>query len=202
MITVATVYFEAKEGSPHWTHAYRPHWVDKLYRQVARNYSDKFQFVCLTDKTYDFDEPIVQMQLHSTNWRKACIQMYGLEAKRIVAMGLDTMIVGNVDDIFAYNGDLAVPMDPYNIGAPCNAVVLCPQRLDIVAAGVKAEDDMTVFRKFDYEKLDDLFPGQILSYKVHVKGHPLGDARIVYFHGPPKQHQLTEDWAVRAWNGR
>jgi hypothetical protein len=53
------------------------------------------------------------------------------------------------------------------------------------------------------DRLQGHFPGQILSYKVEVQGkegHALDDARIVYFHGVPKPHEIPDEpWVKEHW---
>lgn len=198
MITVATVYYESLDV-PSFSRCYTPEWVDKLYRGVARSLTQPFRFVALTDRQYGFAEPIEQQELLDTRWATACIQLYGVEAERLLLLGLDTVITGNLDTIVAYEGPLAVPRDPYRTIHPCNGVVLCPPRPDIVAATTPGVSDMTVLDGFAHEWLDDIFPGQIKSYKVHVQPQGLGDARIVYFHGVPKPHELSEPWILENW---
>jgi hypothetical protein len=196
LITVACVYYEGI-NVPYFSKCYTPEWVDKLYRGVLRNYKKDFRFVCLTDKEYKFEERIEQQPLWTTNWPTACQQLYGIEAERLLLLGLDTIITGNLHAIFHYNGVLAVPRDPYRTESPCNAVVLCPSRIDI--AHSPAESDMRVLDRYPKDWLDDLFPGQIKSYKVHVLKEGLGDARIVYFHGEPKPHVLDDPWVKEHW---
>ena len=196
VITVATVYHEGPRV-PSFSKCYTPEWVDKLYRGVQRNYSKPFRFVCLVDKDgYKFEENIETERLWTTEWSKACTQLYGIVADRLVLFGLDTIITGNLDDIFSYSGDLAVPRDPYNPMQPCNGVVLCPSRPDIAVLG---GIDMRVLDNFKKDWLDDLFPRRIKSYKVHVLTHGLEDASIVYFHGEPKPHVLQDAWVAENW---
>lgn len=196
MITVATVYHESP-NVPYFSKCYTPEWVDKLYRGISRNYHEPFRFVCLTDREYEFEERVEQERLWTTNWPTASIQAYGINAERIAFMGLDTIITGNLTEIFGYGGPLAVPRDPYNPGSPCNGVVLCPPRPDIVET--PSDSDMRVFDGFEKDYLDDIFPGLIKSYKVHVLPHGMGDARIVYFHGEPKPHVLDDPWIKENW---
>ncbi|MAH50360.1 hypothetical protein CMI37_31350 [Candidatus Pacearchaeota archaeon] len=198
-VTVACHYYENGENTPSWAGCYTPEWVDKLYRGVARNYSKPFRFVCLADQPYSFDEPVEVLPLAHKVWETCGLQKYAVEGDRLVTMGLDTVIVGSVDHIFAYKGDLAVPRDPYHKNHPCNAVVLCPTRKDI--ASVEGSTDMRALDRFRFDWLDDLFPGNIVSYKVHLRdrGHDLGDARIVYFHGEPKPNQLKDNWVLEHW---
>jgi hypothetical protein len=47
--------------------------------------------------------------------------------------------------------------------------------------------------------IDDLFPGQVVSFKGHVVRNGLGDARIVYMHGVPKAHEIKADWIDTHW---
>ncbi len=197
MITVATVYHEGPRV-PAFSQCYTPEWVDKLYRGVQRNYSKPFRFVCLVDRSgYKFNEDIETHPLWTVEWAKACIQLYGIQAKRLVLLGLDTIITGSLDEIFAYDGDLAVPRDPYHPGVACNGVVLCPTRPDILQR--TSQSDMRILDYFKKDWLDDLFPELIKSYKVHVIPKGLGDARIVYFHGEPKPHILQDAWIKKCW---
>jgi hypothetical protein len=153
--------------------------------------------VCLTDRQYDFKEDVEQQPLRKVGWRRAMLQTHAVKADRLFIMGLDTIIVGNLDDILGYEGPLAVPRDPYHPQWPCNGVVLGPMRDDIAAVD---GTDMVALREFKYDWLDDLFPGQILSYKVHVRGHALPPvARIVYFHGEPKPNEVDEAWVKEHW---
>jgi hypothetical protein len=55
-------------------------------------------------------------------------------------------------------------------------------------------------RKWPHRLIDDLCPGEVVSYKAHVRGRGLGKARIVYFHGDPKPPALMhEDWVREHW---
>ena len=50
-------------------------------------------------------------------------------------------------------------------------------------------------------RLDTIFKGRILSYKVHIRDHweRVKDSSIIYFHGEPKPHLLTDSWVGRHW---
>lgn len=197
MLTAVCVYFESP-NVPFFSRCYTPDWVDRLYRGIARHYSLPFRMVCLVDQLREFREPIEQQLLSQPfAWRDVLLQAYAVDADRIAFMGLDTVIVGNVDELFTYDGPLALPMDPYRQGKACSGLVLCPSRQDIAAA--VAPNDMLALDSFPHEWLDDLYPGQVVSYKGHVQAHGLGDARIVYFHGEPKPHQLNEPWVKEQW---
>lgn len=60
------------------------------------------------------------------------------------------------------------------------------------------------YRKPDY--VDDLFPGQVVSWKWHIKRNNYDEdkVRIVFFHGNPKPHEIEglsdcPDFVKRAW---
>jgi hypothetical protein len=195
MITVATVYYE-NGNVPSFSRCYTPEWVDKLYRGIQRWYDEPFRFICLTDKTYKFEENIEQEQLLTTQWDTACKQLYGVAGDRLCLLGLDTIITGDLHDLFNYRGDLCVPTDPYDDLSPCNGVVLCPSRPDIAA---RPGNDMRVLDQFQRDWLDELYPGQVKSFKCQVAPKGLGDARIVYFHGVPKPDTLEYDWILENW---
>jgi hypothetical protein len=49
----------------------------------------------------------------------------------------------------------------------------------------------------------DLFdPRLCLSYKAQVRGKPTGinGARVVYFHGEPKQNSAIDPWIAANWS--
>jgi hypothetical protein len=48
--------------------------------------------------------------------------------------------------------------------------------------------------------IDDLFPQSVVSFKGSVRDRGLRDARICYFHGYPKMHELAElPWVREHW---
>lgn len=198
MVTVVCAFYQGGKRVPAASRCFTKEWVEKLYRGVKKHYSKPFEFLCYTDRPYPFKEPIDQRPLEHTNWATCLQQCFGAPARRIVFMGLDTVITGNVDHIFAYRGKLAVPIDPYRPGQACSGVVLCPSRKDIAAT--PADNDMLALQQHPHEFLDDLFPGQIVSYKAQVRPNGLGDARIVYFHGEPKPHELHDPWVEENWH--
>lgn len=195
-VTVVTLLYQPPGDAPAWAACYTPAWVDKLYRGVQRHYRGAFNFVCLADDFYEFEEPIDIQPLDLVAWMHVAKQCYCVKGDRLVVMGLDTIIVGDLSELFAYNGALAAPRDPYNPSQPCNGVVLCPPRPDIA---VCSGTDMDVLSKFHPDFIDDLFPGQVRSYKVHVRAEGLGNARIVYFHGWPKPNMISDPWVAEHW---
>ena len=228
-ITIVTALFDGRQTSvPHTVGVYTPSWVDKLYRGFARNYSGKFDFICLTDKNYKFEEPIrnerFSMSVDEFGWL-CMVDVYRpdlCKGQRFTA-GLDTIITGSVDDILNLKTKISLCTDPFQPHLVCNAVTsasleFCEEywklwewkktawltECQITLGGVKAPSEMEVLRTYynDVNKLDVNFPYRILSYKKDImrERDMLGTSSIVYFHGRPKPHQIAhENWVQRHW---
>jgi hypothetical protein len=63
----------------------------------------------------------------------------------------------------------------------------------------RGENDMDYMRQSSPNVIDDLFPGAVRSYRIDVKKNGLADARIVYFHGAEKPHEISEPWLAEHW---
>lgn len=204
MITVATLLWEPNEASFSFSRCYDETWVEKLYRGFARNLTMPFRFVCFTDRPRDFCEPIQQEPIHGKPGYASCIQPYRL-GDPMILVGLDTIVTGSCDHLAAYCLEaqrLAVPRDPYQPSVVCNGVALVPAGHERVALDHDGRvNDMDWIRAHRPAALDDLFPGQVQSFKVHVKGRKLGDTRLCYFHGEEKPHQEYQmtPWIREHW---
>lgn len=182
-------------------------WVEKLYRQIARNLTRPFRFIVWTDRKRAFAEPAIE-QRRITNRRpvyRDCVEPYeASDEAPMILMGLDTMVVGNLDGLADYcaSGEcLALPRDPYRPEQACNGVALIPAGHGFVwTEWDRRGDDMERCRSVEHRFIDDLFPGQVASFKGQIRDRGLGDARIVYFHGEEKPHQLKHlDWIREHW---
>jgi hypothetical protein len=224
-ITYVCVLFAGNDSVPHYSRVYDASWVDKLYRGVDRNTECDIDFVCLTDRWTDFDEyvNIRQLQLKDTpgSWASMCEAWRpGVAFNRICVLGLDTIITGPIDEIVDTDCDIGLLHDPYSPAQVSNCVGIYSRaacnrlwqnwienqgkwKTDALYNGCISE--MEFLRKAvginGATMLDDVHPGQIVSYKAHVVDHPkaLERARIVYFHGKPKPHQVEDEWIKQHW---
>lgn len=202
MLTVCTLLWQPNGKSRDFSRCYSPAWVDKLYRGFARNLSAPFDFICYVDRPYEFAEPaIISSEVAGLGSRgySDCIKPYEMGVPMIL-VGLDTIVIGNIDHLADYclTADKpAYPVDPYHPYQICNAVGLIPAGFRRIAAEHRGENDMEWVRRFPHNRIDDLFPGHVISYKGHVKKKGVGDARIIYFHGQEKPHQLGHVNIVR-----
>jgi hypothetical protein len=205
MITIATLLWDANAASAGFSRMYHESWVTRLYEGFARNLSMPFRFVLFTDRARDLPPEITQEQLRNAKPTYAdCIEPYRLNMPMIL-IGLDTVITGPVNHLVEYcmvADKIALPRDPYHLERASNGVALVPAGQRRVFDDWKGQNDLEWMQQQPHVDIDALFPGQIVSYKGHVKKHGLGDARICYFHGREKPHELTsEPWIRKHWLG-
>ena len=130
-ITIVCALFDGRQtGILHSAGIYSSDWVDRLYRAIERNYNGKVNFICLVDKNYDFKEPVDAIRFDRSvdqyGWM-SLMELYRpdlCKGKRLT-IGLDTIITGPLDDIFAYDAKIAVCQDPYHPETICNAITIC-----------------------------------------------------------------------------
>jgi hypothetical protein len=206
LITIATLLWDKNAKSRSFSQMYDEKWVTRLYDGCARNLSQPFRFVLFTDRARDLPAYIEQERMKELKPSYAdCIEPFRLGVPMIL-MGLDTVITGSIDHLAHYclrdDVNLALPRDPNDRTRSCNGVVLTPAGQQRIYENWAGENDMDWLRAQRHDFIDDLFPGQVVSYKGDVKKNGLGDARIVYFHGQEKPHQLlSEPWIKEHWLG-
>lgn len=213
MITVATLLWDANEHSGEFSSAYDESWANKLYRGFKRNLTVPFRMIVWTDRERVFGEPIAQRRLKAKKPTFACcIEPYELDEPMIL-VGLDTIICGNIDHMAKYaleGGELAVPRDPIHTHRACNGVAVVPGgKKELMYDRWRNENDMDWINANPHVLIDDLWPGQVQSWRVHVRGEghtsqPIqypADMRICYFHGRHKADTLAEHdpWIARHW---
>lgn len=200
MITIAVPLWDANAASKDFSRGYDETWAEKLYRACARNLTRPFRFVVFTDRTRRFAEPAIEQRLLATQTPDygCCIEPFALDVPSMI-MGLDTVIVGNIDALAEWcetAETIALPLSPGKTYA-CNGVALVPAGQRRVFDDWRGENDMEWLRKQPHQFIDDLFPDQVVSFKLHVRPRGLGKARIVYFHGPPKMSDLPDEPFIR-----
>lgn len=212
MINIACALWDANRLSKQFSRHYTEADVCALYRGFKKHLSVPFRFICWSERERDYAEPeIEQRRLRDANPSYGSLtQCYELNEPTIM-VGLDTVIVGNLDHIAAYclgAEKPAVPMDPFFPQTVCNGVSLVPAGNAWLWTEWDGRNDMDWIR--DNWKagrvvaFDKLFPNQIVSYKAKIMKDGLeDDTRIVYFHGQLKPHELPHvGWIARHWDYR
>lgn len=212
-----------------WGDLYSAEYVNKLYRSVVRNTSLPFRFICFTENTRSIDKNIECRQLPDVPgvvgwWYK--LSLFSTESKlkgSVFFLDLDTVIVGNIDDMLRYEGDFIVIQDFYsvrnnrnltNYGSGLMSWQSTSLKLDYWHQYLK-EGPERIKRencRGDQEYLQKVIPGadfwqekypnQVVSYKVHVRNQKElpNNARIVCFHGLPRPKSIeNEGWMKENW---
>ncbi|MBN9007246.1 MAG: hypothetical protein J0H40_17750 [Rhizobiales bacterium] len=206
MLHVATCLWQANGASQPFSRCYDESWVEKLYRGVARNLTQPFRFVLFTDEPRCLGPSISQEPLLARPISYGSFTEPYRLGQPMILMGLDTVITGNIDHLAGYcltSDVIALPRDPYMPSRACNGVALVPAGKQDVWSRWRGENDMEWIRQQPHAFIDDVFPGHVVSFKGHVRSHGLGDARIVYFHGNDKPHELVgrpeAEWVREHW---
>lgn len=203
MITVACVL---KTGG-----TYTREWVHALKRGLNRHL-DGFEFVCLTDDPGLTPLWRVPLQHGWPGWwSKLELFRPGLFDGPVLYLDLDTLVVGDLAELCSYDGELAMLSDFYRPERAQSGVMMwtqCPLTHAIYEEFVDCGGPSSVRQRGDGEWLNDvawpdriqnLFPGQVVSYKVHAKNGPPSNARLVCAHGKPKWNDPTTGWAHHEW---
>lgn len=196
MLNVTCTYFDWNSTAPKTSQCFTPEWVDKLYRMVARNYRDEFELHCWVDKPHRFREPVIPHPLPQADWTQCCLPPLTLTGKTLF-MGLDTVIIDDISDIVSIEADLCLPKDP-NRDQSCNGVVIANKPVEIQKAR-PGQNEMHFLNSLPHVRFDDLIPGQVVSYKGHVKKHGLEGVKMVYFHGREKPHEVQDEVIREHW---
>lgn len=225
MIDVVCVLFDGSNSNlPEFSRGvYGAEWVDKLYRGFKRNYSGNFNFYCLVDRKYGFREKVKQIYLKDHNLEWGCImEAFRVdigENKRFI-IGLDTIFTGNIDNILSFNGECGLLTDPYHPKEVCNGVgifqpELCQEiweewttnqakwkKKALYDGRLSEMKFLQIYIGDEAARLDRLNPQQIQSYKCHYRlfnPEHKRKAKIVYFHGTPKPHEIEEEELKQHW---
>lgn len=210
-LTVATVL---RSGG-----VYDASWVRALHRGVRAHVSSPVRFVCLTDTRLSILGVDTVPLRHSWPgwWAKVELFRDGLFSGPVWYMDLDTLPIDFLDALLAYRGAMAVLSDFYQ-----------PQH---AASGVMAwtpsEETGRVYRRFlkdsreimrrhmarsdhwyrkvwpaDAPRIQDLFPGQVVSLKADARRSVPRGARLVCGHGRPRLSERQAGWAHDQWRRR
>ena len=160
---------------------YESEYVNKLFRGISRNTSKEFLFTCFTDKRDNTLTPIPcePLPYSSGDWHSK-IGLYKQELynpkDQIFYFDLDTVITGNLDEIFSYKGDFIILRDFYRPqGYGSGLMSWRPECVNHMwenyTHGYKAPHGDQGWCEQQYPGADiwqDEFPGKVISYKVHI----------------------------------
>jgi hypothetical protein len=198
-------------------------YVNRLFGAVRRHLSLSHRFICFTNSTEGIDPRIEILELNAPSWMGCLpkISMFnpalGLTGQ-VLALDIDLIIVGSLDDIGSYRGDLCVrskfkpgeewkadgDIIGFRVGSQrqheiWEPFVKDPKMVERITGG-RERYWYRYVTKHKVDRWQDLYPGQIVSYKRHVRGKGLSpEARIVSCHGRPRPHEIDEPWTRKCW---
>jgi len=204
-------------------------YVNKLYNSIERNTHLPFRFVCFTDmrkaeKIFSSNIEVEKIPSNlRVNGKTVCPKEWRGNLKKIIAFNpdnsltgrvilfdLDVVIVKNIDHILSYDGFFCANKPDLNgsvVGFESKNIELVEKLWHPLCRNYNSIAQRTrgSERKYYMEKLfkdertqywQDLYPAEIVSYKN--QGYS-SEARIIYFHGIPKPHQLNVGWIKDNW---
>ena len=206
---------------------YDSDYVNKLQAMVQKNLEGvDHRFICITDDTSGLNSEMYYLQaLHERWWAKLqvfdesqYIDFVFEDDEPILFLDLDTIIVKDISELVAWgivaleSVDLVILEDfnrPFGYGSA--VFMICANSLPQVYAKFILDEEEIIKRYIggDQEYLEDIIDNVafwprdwILSYKVDgLHTSPVPDtAKIVCFHGPPKNHEVDDEWVRRLWN--
>lgn len=212
-----------------WGKPYGLEYVFRLKRMVDRNINIDYDFVCMTDRIMGKEDHGIHWKLipeRVLRWRRNLPKFYmyrdfpEFRNRRILFFDLDTVIVGSILDFIKYKGRMCT-VKPFNrrmVSKSTPGGVLAfeggemkwlweavekdPLYWSRMSEGGKERLVLQELKKRDEKEWDyfqDLFPGQLVSYKRDLKNMELipTNARVVVFHGTPRPHQIMNRRIVK-----
>ncbi len=192
-------------------------YVEHLHDMVRRHLpADSLaQFACFTDDPQPYAAGIDKRSLPEglNGWyNKLSLFRRGLfpEGDRVVYFDLDTLIIGPLDEILAYDGEFAILRDFLRQGGFGSGVMLWRAGVghdiweSFLAEGfphVEGGDQIWIERHRPprVDPLQERFPGRFVSYKLHCQLQAPAAAAVVCFHGLPRPHEATTGWVPLVW---
>ena len=189
-----------------WGTKYPADWVNRLARAAARNLSQPHRIVCFTDRPAGVEcatEPLPPYSLNGW-WNK--VWLFSLE-RDMLYLDIDVVILGDITPMAAMPW-FTICKDPWQAGYNSSVMKITPGLAFVWERFIRERPDLPRRMHGDQDFINlalpkaELFePGWCLSYKAHARAYPaaLEAARVVYFHGEPKQDKAPEDWIKTHW---
>lgn len=185
-------------------------YVNILHDAVFRNLGVPHRFVCLTDDPTGLHKRIetITPPPGVTGWWAKLYLFDVLREGPVLYLDLDTVLTGHIDPLAQYEGRFAILRDFYRPGGYQSAVMawngdqshIWQSWVEAGRPLVPGGDQAWIERVVEgADRLQDLHPGRILSFKVHAREWILADAMLVCFHGHPRPHEVTEGWVPELW---
>lgn len=193
--------------------AYGPTHVNRLAAMLARNTTRQHDFLCLTDDPTGINIPYTDVGTDLKGWWAKLVLFRphpALVGRRVIYLDLDTVIMGDADFLFDYDGQLAMLrsfLPPSKYGSAIMSFQAgfgreiwteFHRRPQNIMERLYGDQDWIEENLKAVDLWQDIAPGKIGSYKVdHLEGEP-GGFSVCCFHGRPKIEEV-DGWVREAW---
>jgi hypothetical protein len=215
-----------------WGKKYGPEYVNRLYAGVKRNTTQAFRFMCFTDDPQNINPEIQIHSLPFSSkldswWNKIYLFSRDLpipQGDTIFYIDLDTLITGNIDHIINNRQNKLVALKDFYHGIAKSAgrvgsgLMSWPHGMydhvwkrfisnpkAIIKQAHPHGDQWWVERTVpDVRFWQDLFPNEVVSFKIHCRKGLDHHAKIVCYHGRPSipesatQTNTVDKWTIAA----
>lgn len=202
-------------------------YVNNLYEGICRFTKTPFKFVCFTNENLNLVQGIETRDFVTVTSKGVMPRMYmfskeaGLFGSQVLSLDIDLIITGPLDDLLKYDGlfctrksftrgeETLLDGDIMSFKA-CREIEKMfwdpllgdIQRVEDISGG--GRERFWVRHVMEGKQADtwqDLLPGQVVSYKHHVRnrGSPPEGTKIISCHGHPRPHQILDKWRTKYW---
>ena len=204
---------------------YNAKYVNALAENIKKHTTINYKLVVMTDNPTGFDKTFVDETISLKHnykgwWSKIELFRPGIfDADRVFYMDLDTVVVGNIDELLLFDTNFAGIRDLYHLNflqtglLSWNPAYSHQIYENFISHSIRImneypEGDARWIREnlYNYDYLQDEFPNKIVSYKAHCLNKNTGavtipkDAAIVCFHGKPRPHTVTSPLITEHWS--
>lgn len=193
---------------------YGPEWVLRLRDGVARHLPLPHRFICMTDVSVDGVECRPLVRNDPKWWGK--MELYR-EFERAMYFDLDTVIVRDLSPFAGYSRRRAVLRDFYAARTQADMIgtgmvlwndfgmrhVWDAYERDpegTMRTFARRSDVFTLREIGDVDRIQSLWPHQVVSYKAECQDGRPAEARVICMHGPPRLSELKPwHWLRKLW---
>ena len=188
---------------------YTAQYVNTLRDMVQRNLPASFEgrFLCFTDDPAGVECETRPLPAGVTGWWSK-LYLFDACRGRTLYFDLDTLIVGPLDDIAAYDGSFAILRDFYRPDGMQSSVMawngdfsrIWQAWLDAGRPLLSGGDQEWVEQQIGQVDIwQDMHPGVFASFKgSRCWFGPAAGASVIVFHGEPRPHQVG-GWVAEVW---
>jgi hypothetical protein len=217
----------------YWNGEDRPGWDDSklgakyvniLYKSIKNNLTIPFNFNCFTNiSNLNINSKIIKRELDVPSWKYCLPKLKVFDPSnkfkgRVIMLDLDLLILGNLDEIFSYNGFFMTRegFRGHNVGKSGGDIVffdsdgsmdwlwdIYNRKTEELETNFRGSE-RAIYRRYLHGRTDFLqrkFPNSVLSYRNHIlKGYKIPkDCKIISFHGKPRPHEVNDKLVKNNW---